>query len=724
MAVIQIICASCIVLAGFGDEPFSPGRSRLGINLSGPADWNTEQPFVDVFRLARAWISQEQGKGWGRGPALELDARGWVKSLAPGCSAETLMCTIEGGHYPAGRYVCLYEGEGAIEFSNAGRVVSRAPGRIVCEVAPERGAIFLRLAATNPENPVRAIRVLMPGFEERYRREPFHPDLLARWKHMRVLRFMDWMQTNGSTIAEWTDRPVPEDATWTVKGIPLEVMIDLANRLGADAWFCMPHRATDSYVRAFAAQVKRELAPERKVYIEYSNEIWNAGFEQTRYAGEMGRKLGFHEKDWEAGWRYGAYRSVEIFKIWEEAFGGRERLVRVMASQAANAYVSDVKLAFRDAYKNCDALGIAPYVSLNVSATSVPNAATVAAWSPAQVLDHMEGTSLPQAIEWIRASKKTADRYGVALIAYEAGQHAVGVGGGENVEALTRVLTAANRHDRMGALYTRYLDAWRDEGGGLCAVFASVGAWSKWGSWGLLEHCDDDTPKFRAVAEWNLANPIGFLLEEFDGASPCGVWERQQPFGEEFAYEATPAGLVMRTGALGRNQHLVRRGLLIDHGKPYTVECAFTIKGPLRPGVNSFCLNLNVAGPSGDVSPVDAWAVNVDLRRGAPTIMKYMGFARGAFRQLGERACSWGAPDTEYDFQVRVNQDLEGRHVPKLLAVTVKEGAAVRERFQQSYAAFPYQPDPERQVRFGVNTHGADWTMRRLRIYYGALRPW
>jgi len=104
--------------------------------------------------------------------------------------------------------------------------------------------------------------------------------------------------------------------------------------------------------------------------------------------------------------------------------------------------------------------------------------------------------------------------------------------------------------------------------------------------------------------------------------------------------------------------------------------------------------------------------------------MKYMGFARGAFRQLGERACSWGAPDTEYDFQVRVNQDLEGRHVPKLLAVTVKEGAAVRERFQQSYAAFPYQPDPERQVRFGVNTHGADWTMRRLRIYYGALRPW
>jgi len=414
---IKIICASCLAVVCLGAEPFSPARSRLGINLSGPADWNTELPFVDVFRLSRAWISQEKGKGWGKGPALELDARGWVTRLAPDCSAETLMCTIEGGHYPTGEYVCLYEGEGVIQLSNVARVVSRSPGRIVFEPAPERGAFFLRIAATRPENYIRAIRVIMPGFEDTYRREPFHPAFLARWKHMRALRFMDWMETNGSRIAEWKDRPLPDDATWTVKGIPLEVMIDLANRLGADAWFCMPHRATDDYVRSFAAQVARELAPARKTYIEYSNEIWNSGFAQTRYAGEMGRKLGFHEKDWEAGWRYGAYRSVQIFKIWEDAFGGRDRLVRVIASQAANAYVSDVKLSFRDAHKDCDALAIAPYVSLNVSATSTPNAAAVAAWPVEQVLDHMEGTSLPEAIEWIKASKKTADKHGVALIA-------------------------------------------------------------------------------------------------------------------------------------------------------------------------------------------------------------------------------------------------------------------------------------------------------------------
>ena len=54
---------------------------RLGMNLSGPADWNTELPFVDVFRLSRAWISQRRGSGWGEAPPLELDECGWVKHL-------------------------------------------------------------------------------------------------------------------------------------------------------------------------------------------------------------------------------------------------------------------------------------------------------------------------------------------------------------------------------------------------------------------------------------------------------------------------------------------------------------------------------------------------------------------------------------------------------------------------------------------------------------------
>src|ERR1017187_6959091 len=124
MALAVMICAP-VVLPG---AEANPARSGLGINLSGIVDWNTEHPFVDVFRLSRSWISQKQGQPWGKGPALDLDEHGWMKKLDPDCFAETLILT--GGHAPAGEYVCLYDGEGQLEFGSNNKVVSRSPGRI------------------------------------------------------------------------------------------------------------------------------------------------------------------------------------------------------------------------------------------------------------------------------------------------------------------------------------------------------------------------------------------------------------------------------------------------------------------------------------------------------------------------------------------------------------------------------------------------------------------
>ena len=67
----------------------APTSSRLGIDLAAPADWNTELPFVDVYRLSREWISQKRGAPWGQGPALALDGNGWVKRLEPDSWAES-----------------------------------------------------------------------------------------------------------------------------------------------------------------------------------------------------------------------------------------------------------------------------------------------------------------------------------------------------------------------------------------------------------------------------------------------------------------------------------------------------------------------------------------------------------------------------------------------------------------------------------------------------------
>lgn len=498
-SVISVVIACNIFAAEQGKIP--PAKAAIGINLAGPCDWNTELPFVDVFHMSRTWISQKKGEKWGQGSQLDLDEKGWVKSLQPDCWAETPLCTINGGHYPAGEYTVLYQGEGDIEFWGSAKPVNKTPGQITIKVDPAGGPIWLRLKKTDPNNYIRDIKVIMPGFLETYKDNPWHPVFLKRWQGMACLRFMDFMHTNGSKVKSWQDRPKVDDATYS-HGIPLELMIDLSNRLKIDPWFCMPHLADDDYIRNFARMVKEKLDPSLKIYIEYSNEVWNGQFEQSRYAGKKGQELKFAEKPWEAGWKYTGYRSTQIFKIWEEVFGGTDRLLRVLASQAANSYVSERIVEFQDAYKNADALAIAPYISCNVRPGGKPAAEEVEKWSVEQALDYMKNSALPQSVKWIEKSKQVADKFGLKLIAYEGGQHMVGVQGGENNQKIEKLFHQVNAHPEMGNIYTQYYDAWEKAGGDLFCSFSSVGKWSKWGSWGLLQYYDDDpkqSPKFMAT---------------------------------------------------------------------------------------------------------------------------------------------------------------------------------------------------------------------------------
>jgi len=507
---------------------------RLGINLAGPCDWNTELPFVDVFRLSREWISQKEGAGWGNGPKLELDEHGWVKKLATGCFAETPLCTIEGGHYPSGQYTVLYEGEGKLGFTGAAKEVlgDRMPaGVMLINVDASKGGFFLQIRQTNPANYVRNIRVIMPGFEKTYATEPFHPLFLKRWAGVACFRFMDWMDTNGSKVEKWADRPKVEDATFTLKGMALEVMIDLCNRQKADAWFCMPERADDEYVREFAKVVKEKLDPGLKVHIEYSNEVWNSMFASHQYAEQKGKelKLGEASRPWEGAAAFYVKRSIEIFKVWEQVFGGRERLVRVLAWQAASGeYWLDGMVMAKTKPGEVDALAIAPYMGFMPSGQGGdgPTADKVAKWSVDQVLDEVERKVLPESVKHMADAAKVARKYKVKLVSYEAGQHLVGVGGGENNEALTKVLMAANRSPRMGKIYGAYFKAWEDAGGDLMCYFSSVSSWSKWGSWGLIQYADEDeskSAKFTATMQWAQSRGQGMNLVGVPDGKPARV---------------------------------------------------------------------------------------------------------------------------------------------------------------------------------------------------------
>jgi hypothetical protein len=449
---------------------------------------------VDVFKPSRPWVEV------GPGPfAYDPDGNPLLK---PGQSVWTLMFRGLDGEYPAGAYVCTYKGKGTVDMSkyDVKKVVRQKPGRIEADVAPADGGIQLTITASDPQDPVRDIHVWMPGFEDA--KTPFHPTFLKRLDGFGVLRFMDWGNVNNSTVKSWDQRAKPSDVHWASDaGVPLEAMIDLANARQADPWFCIPHLADDDYVAHFARTVKERLDPKLKVYVEYSNEVWNWGFKQTKWADEQGKALKLGGDQPLA--RYYAQRSVEVFKIWEKEFGGRDRLVRVLANQFANPWLCEQVLTWKDAYKNADALAVAPYFGNDFDVPA--KSGEVLKMGAGGLLDAVEKEVNGSNKELMKKQAALAKKYGLQLVAYEGGQHLVGVNGAQDNKELTDLFIAANRDPRMGALYKQHLANWVEAGGGLYVAYSYVYAPNKWGSWGVLEYQTqpaEKAPKYQALLDF------------------------------------------------------------------------------------------------------------------------------------------------------------------------------------------------------------------------------
>ena len=153
-----------------------------------------------------------------------------------------------------------------------------------------------------------------------------------------------------------------------------QVMIALANVLQADPWLCLPHMATDSYVRSFAALVSAQLQKSLRAYIEYSNEVWNGMFGQTDYAKQKGIALGLNlynngaqRDDYIGLVRYYSLRSQQIFDLFYSVYGSAQapsRLVRVMATQAVVPFFTDTIMQYGSARTKTDAFAIAPYFGM------------------------------------------------------------------------------------------------------------------------------------------------------------------------------------------------------------------------------------------------------------------------------------------------------------------------------------------------------------------------
>ncbi len=509
--------ADKVIHARFTELP--PRRMHMAMNLGYVNDWMSDWMFVDQMKAARVWMTRSVGgTEWDSGMAGDLprDADGWPLQI-PFTASDGNQHTVHTilPTFISGDHTLIVEGTGVIQIlgTHVSPPITLSGGTTTVTIPATIGVdtnFFLHIQQSAATDPVRNLRLIMPGFESTYQTQPFHPLYLQRLAPFTNLRFMDTGAINHSWVDSWDERALPTDYTQASHGVAMEWMIQLSNQLQTDAWLCIPHQADDDYVRRTAMLWRDNLDPALKLYVEYSNETWNPIFTQTSWVADQGEALGLHGDRWHAGQYFVSLRSAQIWEIFEQEFGDPARLVKVMATQSSNTYVSQVRVqalnspATNPNYVMPDALAIAPYFGHNFTPAelppNVPNYPTVDeiihAYSPAAI----DGEQI-----YVQQQKQLADQQGMSLICYEGGQHFVGIFGAENDAQLTQILNDANRHPQMYDRYVTYLDMLNREGVELFANYSFVDRWSRYGSWGALEYMDQplsEAPKYRALIEW------------------------------------------------------------------------------------------------------------------------------------------------------------------------------------------------------------------------------
>jgi hypothetical protein len=482
----------------------------VGINLSEWTNYHPEWVFVDAFKGASEWVSQRiHGGPWDDQRPIARGVDGYPASLDHDQAVAAVMFKDIDGRYPGGRYVVLWDGDGDIDLRDDARERTRSRNRIEADVRPRDG-IILRIVRTNPSDPVRNVRVLMPGFESTHQTSPFHPQFLANWRGFPLLRFMNWART-GNDQSDWSGRPTPTTYSQaTRQGVAAEYMIDLSNELDADPWFCLPHRATDEYARELGRLIAARLEPGRRIYLEYSNECWNNLFPQAQWCRGEGLRLQLSADPFEAQLRFYSQRAVELLRIVRQQLPATTEVVRVLAAQNASPWTSEAILGWRDAWRSVEALAVAPYFGDELGHPSYQD--QVSRWSVEEVLAQC-WMDLEPTFRATAAHALLARQHRLAFLGYEGGQHLAGYGGAENNRQLTELFIAANRHAAMGVLYTAFLNRWALLGGGPMAAYHSTGKPSRWGSWGTLEWAAQDpttAPKYLALRVWLTGWRVGF----------------------------------------------------------------------------------------------------------------------------------------------------------------------------------------------------------------------
>jgi hypothetical protein len=301
-----------------------------------------------------------------------------------------------------------------------------------------------------------------------YQESPELETHAAHLKGVKVLRFMDWTQTNRLNaeypqFKKFADIPTP-DSDWQFRGgvwskwrgVPLGVCLGLANRLRARAWVNVPDTLNVEETANFVGYCL--TMTDKRPIIEFSNELWNS---RMFHSWQALQRFG---NNFDAVLRWQAWRTDAIVK----AAHGRADVV--LSGHARNVWV--LKKLLEYATEKVDAIAVAPY---------------------------MTGSNFWEACRWyewlgqVEAHADLSAKHGVLLWAYEAGLHV------EGAQA-----AGSNRSREAGTLYKLYFDELDKIGFSLVLPYSLASTYGQkaFGHYEISGAEWRQTPKLLAVMEY------------------------------------------------------------------------------------------------------------------------------------------------------------------------------------------------------------------------------
>ncbi len=502
-------------------------KLKQGMNLGGLADWGTEIPFVNVMRNAREWYTKDvdnPNAEWNSNLVHNMTFRAdgyptHVPQTVDGSDFAQRVVTIWAitDGWMAGQYTVLWDGTGELSFwGNYENLTQTDPQRMTFDYNnPVGGLLEMTILSSDIDDPIHNIRVLMPGTEATYETQPFNPVWIDLVQNFPSVRFMDWGKTNNwgqgggdwddPSLFAWEDRAQLDDYTWANdKGVPYEMMIQLLNDYDLDGWVCMPHRASDDYLTQAATLFRDNLEAERKLTVEYSNEVWNWVFGQANWL----YKYGCEQTG--TDWPEGVVPYIQnCMDIWTTVFAGQtDRISRVAGVQLSWQDVSN-RMVNNLTPGSIDAVAPAFYFGF----TDENEAELDALGGAVTVADVAQRAreGMQQAKVFLQTQKaQLIDPLGLEYKFYEGGQHLTPHPFGVE-PTYAQALLDVQRDTAMYNLYNEWFAFMRtlQEGDESLELmnFSLVGARSaRYGSWGVLETMSQDVntipaPKFAAVLE-------------------------------------------------------------------------------------------------------------------------------------------------------------------------------------------------------------------------------